>query len=248
MIAATTTEQSTLTDQQTAKLASEKIFFGHQSVGADIVHGIRDLMAEDSRLKLNIVTSADPEQVKGPAFVEFLIGQNRDPLSKTKAFSSILEKGMGEEGGIAMYKFCYIDIDANTDVTKLFNEYRAGIDALKQRYPRLQIVHVTVPLTTVETDVKTRIKFLIGRTTSREINAQRNKFNDLLRQQYAGKDPIFDLEKIESTRPDGSRSVIMRGSQPVFTLAPELTVDGGHLNEVGRRTAAKQLLSLLANL
>jgi hypothetical protein len=244
----TAVRETVLSDQQMTKLAAEKVFFGHQSVGADIVRGIGELMAEEPRLRLNMVSSAEPELIAGPAFVEAPIGQNRDPLSKSKAFATVLDKGMGAQGGIALYKFCYIDIDATTDVDKLFSEYQSGIESIKERYPKIRIVHVTVPLTIVEVDVKTRIKYLLGRTTSREINAQRNKFNSLLRRQYEGKDPIFDLEKIESTRPNGSRSVVMRGGQPVFTLARELTVDGGHLNHAGRRMAAKELLVVLANL
>ena len=60
-------EAGTLNEQQIASLQTKKIFFGHQSVGADVVQGIRDLMNVDSRLKLKLVTSADPQSTSGPA-------------------------------------------------------------------------------------------------------------------------------------------------------------------------------------
>lgn len=238
----------TLSNAQVSSLETKKVFFGHQSVGADIIQGIKDVMAEDSRLKLKIVDSADPELVPGPAFVESPIGENRKPQSKNEAFATILEKGMGTQGGIAMYKYCYVDIDVSTDVQQMFARYREGISALKLKYPLLKVVHITVPLTTVEQDTKFRIKTLLGRTTTADINAKRNEFNRLLRQAYTGTDPIFDLAEVESTHPDGSRSYLMRGKETIYTLAPEFTTDGGHLNEVGRRAAAGQLLLVLANL
>ena len=60
-------------------LPPKKIFFGHQSVGNNIVQGIRDLMIADSRLKMNIVKSEDPQLIPSPAFVESEIGENGNP-------------------------------------------------------------------------------------------------------------------------------------------------------------------------
>jgi hypothetical protein len=59
-----------LNDQQIRNLSSKKIFFGHQSVGDNIVQGIRDVMEWDPRLRMNLISSADPEAVPGSAFVE----------------------------------------------------------------------------------------------------------------------------------------------------------------------------------
>ena len=237
-----------LTDQQIVSLATKRIFFGHQSVGNNIIQGIRDLASVDSRLKLNIVNSADPQSISGPAFVEFEIGQNGNPQSKIDAFSSVLDKGMGAQGGIALFKFCYVDIDVSTDVPRMFAGYREGIRSLKAKYPALKIVPVTVPLTTVEPAPKVWVKNLLGRTTTRDINVKRNQFNTLIRQAYAGTDPIFDLAEVESTHSDGSRSYFTRGDEKIYTLAPEFTADGGHLNDLGRRVAAERLLFVLAGL
>ena len=235
-----------LSDQQIASIESKKVFFGHQSVGANIIQGLRDLMVRDPRLKLKIVTSADPESVPGPAVVESSIGQNGNPRSKDEAFAAILDKGLGRQGGIAMYKYCYVDIDASTNVQQMFENYREEIEALRVKYPLLKIVHITVPLTTVEPATRAWVKTLLGRATERDADAKRNEFNRRLRQTYAGRDPIFDLAEGESTSPDGSRSYFIRDNERVFTLASEYTTDGGHLNEAGRLALAERLLFLLA--
>jgi hypothetical protein len=241
--------QPVLTDQQIASLATKKVFFGHQSVGNNILDGIRELMGTDSRLKIMpIVKSGDPQSISAPALVEFEIGKNGDPQSKNAAFDAILSKGMGEQGGIAMFKYCFVDVDFSTSVNKMFEDYRAEVATLKTIYPSLKILHITIPLTTVEPTAKDWIKSMIGRPTLEDVAVKRNQFNDLLRKTYSGTDPIFDLAEIESTRNDGSRSYFTRGSNRIYTLAPELTTDGGHLNESGRRAAATALMQKLAEL
>jgi hypothetical protein len=240
-------EAGALDEQRIAHLQTKKIFFGHQSVGADIVRGIRDLINEDHRLRLNLVTSADPQSTPSPAFIESLIGENRNPQSKDIAFAAILAKGMGSQGGIAMYKYCYVDIGLDTDVQQLFYRYRQEMADIKTKYPLLVIVHITVPLTADDASVKTWVKTVLGRPTSRDINLKRNQFNALLREYYSA-EPIFDLAQVESTYADGSRSYVMSRGQKIYTLAPEFTTDGGHLNQAGRRVAAQQLLQVLAGL
>lgn len=239
-------KETMLSDQQISNLGAQKVFFGHQSVGENIIQGIRDLGIQNPRLKLNIVASDSPEKIAGPAFVESHIGKNEEPRTKDKAFHEIIDKGLGSQGGIAMYKYCYIDINHGTDVQRMFDHYRSNIADLKQKYPKLKIIHVTVPLTTVEVTIKSWVKTILGRDASREANYKRNLFNKLLRQSYANTDPIYDLADIESTHTDGSRSFFMRGNDKIFTLVPEFTTDGGHLNEIGRRIAADRLLLLIA--
>jgi len=237
-----------LSDQQIVSLSRKKIFFGHQSVGNNIVQGIRDLMNADQRLQMNIVKSADPQLIHMPALVEFEVGQNGNPQSKNRAFAATLDKGMGAQGGIAMLKYCYVDIDSSTDVHAMIENYREEIAALKEKYPALRFVHITVPLTTVEPTAKAWLKSMLGRTTPQDANVKRNEFNNLLRKTYSGTDPIFDLAEVESTQSNGSPSYFTRNGEKIYTLAPEWTSDGGHLNEAGRRRAAEALLQVLSGL
>src|SRR5262245_25862860 len=180
-----------LTSEQRARLASRKIFFGHQSVGADILNGIKELSAGDSALPLRVVRSAEPASIGGPALVEAPIGTNGDPSSKAKAFAAALAHGVGGgggAGGVAMYKYCYLDFDASTDVPKIFREYREGIDRLKAANPGLTIVHITVPLTSGEASTRALVKRILGKPTVLDANAKRNQFNALLRQTYVGRE------------------------------------------------------------
>ena len=247
----TTKRMPTLKDvspDQWQLLATRKIYFGHQSVGADIIQGLQELLAGNSHIQLNVVRADNPASVAGPALVESLVGQNGDTKSKAAAFRRVVDNGMGAQGGIAMYKYCFVDFQPGTDPQKMFDEYRATIEAVRAKYPRLTIVHITAPLTTVEPVWKLATKALLGRPSARDVEIKRNIFNDLLRKQYSGKDPIFDLAEIESTRPDGSRTFFSKNGLPVYTLAPDYTYDGGHLNARGRRVAAEQWLIMAGTL
>jgi hypothetical protein len=53
---------------------------------------------------------------------------------------------------------------------------------------------------------------------------------------------------VESTYPDGRRETCAHKGKTCYSLVPEYTYDGGHLNETGRKKAAEQLLILLAKL
>lgn len=232
------------------KLAYKKIYFGHQSVGFNIVNGLKDLSAENPQIRLNIVETSDMAAFKDPIFSHSRIGENTDPKSKTDSFAALMEQGLGCKADIAFFKFCYLDIDEKTDIGNVFAHYKKAMDTLKREYPVTTFVHVTVPLRTTKTTWKTRIKKLMGKREIWEYddNIKRNEFNDLLIKEYTGKEPIFDLAAVESTRPDGTRATFTKDGKTYSSLLPEYTQDGGHLNEFGRRRAAQALLLLLVNL
>ena len=48
------------------KLSQKKIFFGHQSVGFNIIDGLKDLMKENPQIKLNIVETSNPADFDAP--------------------------------------------------------------------------------------------------------------------------------------------------------------------------------------
>jgi hypothetical protein len=235
-----------LTDAQLQMLATRKVFFGHQSVGTNILQGVRDLMAQDSRVRLNIVRNADPGAVPGPALVESVIGENFDPALKMGDFVAALDRGMGKQGGIAVCKFCYVDVTRSTDIGQIFDVYCRRVGEIRAKHPGITIVHVTVPLTSEEPGLKALAKRALGWPTARELNIKRNQYNKLLLAQYGATDVIFDLAAAESTRPDGSRASFTVGNEAIYTLVPEFTSDGGHLNELGRRIVAHQFLVALA--
>jgi hypothetical protein len=71
---------------------------------------------------------------------------------------------------------------------------------------------------------------------------------ELLIKQYEGKEPIFDIAKIQSTYPDGNRCTFSKFGERYYSMVPGYFSDGGHLNETSRKKVAEQFLILLAKL
>lgn len=226
-----------------ARVTESRIYFGHQSVGRNIIDGLRELSASHTERPLTIVASR--EAASTPALVEFTVGENGRPESKLADFTNAVNQIGDTAGAIAIFKYCYLDFTAETDVEQLFARHRDAVRAIRVRHPRLTFVHVTTPLTTTETGPRYLVKRLLGKSTTRDANAKRNAFNAMLLKEFSG-EPVFDLARVESTRPDGSRSFFTAGGDTVYTLAPELTDDGGHLNAAGRRAAAAALTAVIA--
>ena len=231
------------------KLAQKKIYFGHQSVGYNIIDGIKDLMKEYPQIRLNIVETTDPADFKAGIFAHSRVGKNTDPKSKVNEFVKFVENGIGNKADIAFFKLCYIDITELTGIKEVFKNYKSSLAQLKKKNPKTIFIHLTTPLTRRQTGIKTWIKNIIGRPIGGvDDNIKRNELNELLRNEYSGKEPIFDLAAVESTYPDGTKMSFEKEGKTIYALVPEYTYDGGHLNEKGRKIVAEQLLLLLANL
>jgi len=228
------------------KLSKNKIYFGHQSVGFNIIEGLKDLMKENPQIKLNIVETNNPDDFNKSIFAHSRVGKNVDPKSKIDEFAKFIEQGIGENADIAFFKFCYVDVRSETDSQKVFDDYKKSMTLLNKKYPKTIFIHITVPLRIVQTGPKAWIKKIIGRPVGGyDDNIKRTEFNELLIKEYDGKEPIYDLAKIESTRSDGTRETFSKDGKTYYALVPDYTYDGGHLNETGRKKAAEQLLILL---
>jgi len=223
-----------------AKISSKRIYFGHQSVGQNIIEGIKDIARDHPKSGLKVVESSEPNTLSVPAFVHSRLGRNTEPDTKIMDFKKIISNGMGRVADIAFFKFCYIDITADTNVDELFRQYKKTMTELKKQYPNTVFVHVTAPLTVAESGEKTFLKKLFGRQTSSDNNKKRNQFNTLMKAEYAGKEPVFDLAAIEAQSYDGNGAIL--------SLARDYTEDGEHLNKKGRRIVAEALIKFLANI
>ncbi len=221
-----------------AGLSSKKVYFAHQSVGQNIIEGLKDIAKDHPGAGLKIVESSDPAALAAPAFVHSRVGKNTKPDTKMDGFAGFVNSGMGKAADIAFFKLCYVDITAGADVDALFGRYKKTMDNLKRQFPDTVFVHVTAPLTVSEGKAKAFLKKLAGRQTGRADNLKRNQFNALMKAEYAGKEPVFDLAKVEAQGPDGQEKTL--------ALARGYTDDGGHLNEKGRRAAAEELVKFLA--
>jgi len=224
-------------------LAANRIYFGHQSVGFNIVDGMKDLAGADAEIVLNIQETKSPAAFQHPVFAHSRIGRNMDPRSKIDDFRSILESGVGALADTAFMKLCYVDISGATDVPSLLDHYRTTMSQLRSEFPSLQLIHVTVPLMALSQSLKDRGKRLIKKILGKP---KREQYNRMLRETYEGREPVFDLALAESTLPDGTRCAVVEDGERIACLVPAYTDDGGHLNETGRRWVAARLLRLLA--
>jgi hypothetical protein len=237
-------QASLRTDLQ--RVTTQTIYFGHQSVGENLLSGVQAL-ASQTAVNVKIAPAAQASQVPLASWGHHNVGENGMPLKKLQAF----EQALGDKPSnvsTAMLKFCYLDIQPQTDVQALFSAYRSTMDRIHAKHPGLRIVHFTAPLTIVQTGPKAMLKALWGKAPyGAPENIQREAYNTLIRQHYAGKEPVFDLARIESTQTDGTPLQVSWKDKPVSALVPGYSDDGQHLNAVGQSRAARALVAVLAN-
>lgn len=233
-----------------AAVRGRRVFFGHQSVGDNILDGMCDLASAAGEAAPQVI-SLDAGGAQGLAgagstgapsgdgfLAEAHIGENGDPAAKMADFARLMRGGVGAAVDVALMKFCYVDFGRRTRPDRLFDDYLAMADRLAQEFPDVTLLHATVPLTT-------------GPSLA---NALRGAFNSMLRERYAA-DRIIDIAALETgTTPvdraasDGSRRRIdVPAAFARETLDPALTTDGGHLNDLGRRRVATGFLRALAS-
>jgi hypothetical protein len=245
-----TSQTPALTPEVVERLRKIRVFFGHQSVGNNIVAGMRDLFTElGSPLPRILETSAAADFSADPLIAHAKVGENTKPRTKIDDFSRIMTDGVGAKVDVAFFKFCYIDLAAGDDPDALFAYYRDSIDRLQTLFPATRFVHLTMPLRVVQTGSRALVKKIIGRPIGGYAdNIVRNRYNALVRNSYPGKETLFDLALLESTGKDGGRCTFVAGDVTYEALCPEHTADGGHLNQTGRRFIARELLTYLASL
>jgi hypothetical protein len=235
-----------LSDDQLAILARRRIFFGHQSVGFNVMEGVENLVAKRSGSALEVVALKGGTAAAGSGFFHAANGTNEQPLTKIDGFAKAMDQTMRGTADIAFYKFCYIDFGPDTDVAALFERYKRSDAQLRRQYPQTVFVHVTTPLTVVQSGPAAAVKKLLGRPDRwAQDNERRERFNQLMRAEY-GNARLFDLARIESTREDGRRRTFEVGGREVGALWDDYASDGKHLNERGRQWVAANLLDFLA--
>ena len=94
--------------------------------------------------------------------------------------------------------------------------------------------------------IKDRIKLLLDKPVwVDDANAKRHEFSRLVRETYDSH-LIIDIAEAESTRPDGTRQQYTKGGQTYYTLVPGYTTDGGHLNDIGKKWVAEEMVRVIA--
>lgn len=233
------------------ELAKKRIYFGHQSVGFNIMAGVEEVLKQNPQIKLQVIESGDPADLRGGVFAHSKIGENNKPVTKMEGLQQYMKRDGGGGVDIAFVKLCFVDVMMDTDVEGLFEQYKATASSLKTAHPNTTFVHFTIPLRvylppSFKYSIRKRILGLAFADNAH--NVARKRYNDLLREEYAGQEPIFDVAEAESTHLDGKRELYGIDGAECYALVRDYTDDGGHLNEVGRKHVAEQLLVFLANL
>jgi hypothetical protein len=235
---------SGVTTDDLAGVACAKVFFGHQSVGMNILDGVRAVYAAHGMAAPAIEDTTRPGGADGFIHHAF-IGENGSPMLKIQDFGAKMRSGIGQAVNMAMMKFCYVDVNGSTDVDALFDSYRTNMAALHGEFPDVIFTCVTVPLTT-EPGRRAKMKRLLtGSSRSAADNLARERLNALIRRQYAG-DHLFDLAATESTAPDGSRVAGSYQGQRYYALHDGYAADYGHLNAEGAQAVATAWLKTIA--
>ena len=218
-----------------------RILFGHQSVGMDLLQGIRslDMSASISDLETTGIGEKDY------GIFHLRLGKNGDPYSKIDDFADYVLSRKAR-WDVAVMKFCYVDVNQHTDVDRLFEHYRKMVENLTRDFPELHMVHVTVPLRTIRLGLRSRMRLMAGRDVDiLEDNLRRDHYNAQLRATFSDRTRLLDLAQIEATQPDGNMCTWPYRSRPVPGLYPGFTDDGGHLNDAGAEAVARKFMALI---
>ncbi len=211
--------------------------------------GVTGLAQAEGKQRLSIKETNNPNDFNQPIFAHSSIGKNFDPILKVNDFKEVVDNMLGDKADIAFFKFCYVDIDRNSDIKALFNHYSAVMQDLELRHKKTKFVHFTVPVRVKPSGGKASLKRMIGMASpEEEDNLRRNDFNRMLKEKYGSSGRVFDLAGYEAVYVNGKiNSVKTDGNDNLF-LIPEYSDDGKHLNSRGAKIIAVRLLRFLASL
>lgn len=238
-------QQQDILDQ----VRQKKIMFGHQSVGNNILNGLKTLsLSNPTRYQIKILN--EPGTLNEGALAHWQNGANYEPAGKITAFDtkmrSVDSKGnaWGASVDLAFFKFCYVDFYyIDPDMSKLFNQYTTVMEKLAQDFPNCKFLHVTTPL------------FALRYSGEDAINVRRHQYNELLRNYVKTKGGIlFDLADLEAHDAAGNLQSFQYNGQtyPVIWYVASnpnqngWSYDGGHLNANGEERKALALWNLFA--
>lgn len=220
-------------------LAERKVFIAHNSVGGQMLKGVAAL-AEELGVPLAMRYQGDLAGFDG--FSHGDVGDNGKPFGKVDDFVGRLMPRFGGKAQYAAMKLCYVDFSYAPTPQQIFERYKAGMARARAANPGVTLVHMTAPLCNAA-DAKGDPKSALAR----------EQFNRLLRAEYRGKEPVFDLALAQATDAAGAvqtATLALPGSPKVQVEAPAWTAGGDncHLQPAGQRHVGAALVRFLASL
>ena len=225
-----------------SSLHGKRVYFGHQSVGFNIIRGLDSLIKKNNVLNfIKVITLGEylslmiPENDSSFYFVHSVIGENGSPKSKLDDFQHKID--ILKQIDAAFLKLCFVDFDCNTDVNLLYSNYLDNITELEKKYADIKFVYFTVPITTKRNIINRVAKIILSR---RDYSFKRSQFNKLIRETSNIK--FFDIAYLESHLENDTTE-----NQEEYLLKTYAS-DAGHLNSIGSEKVALHLLNYLNNL
>jgi len=234
-------------DDELRAFAASRVFFGHQSVGANVIGGVeRAFSAGGTAGLLTVIETREPASTVGGFLAHAYVGVNGDPYGKLTDFKALLDGPLGSDLDIALLKFCYVDVVAETDIDAVFGAYASTVAALERSHPSVRFLYTTVPLTT-DRGWKPTIKSWIGDNDHMgpADNLARQRYNELVRLRFGSTGRLFDIAAVEATLAQNPTER-HTGSQVYYVLNQALAADPGHLNDLGAGLAATELIRVVA--
>jgi hypothetical protein len=115
---------SAIATEDLTAVAHTRVFFGHQSVGMNVLNAVPGVYADHGVSAPPIEQGRTEPGANGGFIAHQFIGENGNPLLKIEDFNRTMRGGMGRQVDVALMKFCYVDITTSTDVDALFARYR----------------------------------------------------------------------------------------------------------------------------
>lgn len=225
-----------------------RVLFAIQSIGSDIVKGVPIAYTRAKLPKPTVVKWSVAPKKRGPLLATATIGRNGEPLSKLKAFADLVNGAPRDSVQVAVMAFNYQDVSAETDVEALFQSYLATMDSLETANPDITLLYSTVPVTggnswrELEAD---KVEGLSGVTQPVwQDNIARERFNTMIRQQYAATGRLYDIAALQADLGKGKVAAKEHENQFYYVLNPALSSNGRRLNTTGSVKLARALMTL----
>lgn len=142
-------------------VSQARVFFGHHSVGNNILKGVRGLAAKAGVPLAVVEVKAAGTVPDGPGLYHGEVGQNYDPDAKMADFAAALGAPGEARYDLATFKFCYVDLGEDSkerSPDRLFTRYSARMTEIEAAHPGVTVLHATMPLMAEPPGKKTKLK------------------------------------------------------------------------------------------
>ena len=115
-----------------SRLAIKRIFFGHQSVGANILDGVADILREQQSAAVRVADASGAPEFTPGMLLHATVGTNGNPDSKMASFLQYLDAGVGSTADIAVLR-CATSTSISSDRSQaLFARYTAVAEGITE--------------------------------------------------------------------------------------------------------------------